>query len=69
MDDINDFFDFSKNFERKTVPRGCVSGTVATTVVDADDSKLFGKREYVGTEYAKSVAEAECLKLEQVDLL
>lgn len=69
MDDINDFFDFSKNFERKTVPRGCVSGTVATTLLDTEDSKLFAKREYVGTEYAKSVAEAERLKLEQVGLL
>ncbi|KAI8129774.1 putative ATP-dependent RNA helicase spindle-E [Lucilia cuprina] len=68
MDDINDFFDFSKNFERKTVPRGCVSGTVATTVIPAEDSKHLMKREYVGTEYSKDVAEMERLKLEKLDL-
>ncbi|KAM7362904.1 tudor domain containing 9 protein spindle E [Cochliomyia hominivorax] len=68
MDDINDFFDFSKNFERKIVPRGCISGTVAATVVSTEDSRLLMKRDYVGTEYSESIAEAERLKLEQLDL-
>lgn len=65
MDEINDFFDFSKKFERKIVPRGCISGTVATTVMPNEDSKLM-KREYVGTEYSLNLVEAERLKLEQV---
>lgn len=65
MDDINDFFDFSKKFERKIVPRGCISGTVATTVVTNEDSILM-KRDHVGTEYSVKVVEAERLKLEQV---
>lgn len=68
MDDINDFFDFSKNFVRKTVPRGCVSGTVATTAGTTEDSKQIMKREYLGNEYSVDVAEAERLKLEQVRL-
>ncbi|XP_005191065.1 probable ATP-dependent RNA helicase spindle-E [Musca domestica] len=69
MDEINDFFDFSKDFEKKTVPRGCVSGSALATAGKPQElNSAFGRRDYVGTSYAKSLIEQECLKLDELDL-
>lgn len=66
MDEINDFFDFSKDFQRKVTPRGCISGNVETTVVKPEDSRDLLKRQQSGTDYAAKFVEQERKKLEQV---
>lgn len=66
MDEVNEFFDFSKKFERKTVPKGYITGTAAALVSPTVDSRQLMKRDFVGTEYSENVIEAERLKLEQV---
>ena len=68
MDEINDFFDFSKDFQRKVAPRGCISGNIETTVSNPEDSRDLVKRQQSGTDYAAKVVEKECVKLEQVCL-
>lgn len=70
MDEINDFFDFSKQFEKKTVPLGCVSGCVQATAGKPQDSKAdLIRRDYVGTGYAKELVEQERLKLDKVSVV
>lgn len=48
MDEINDFFNFSKNFERQTISAGYVNGRTVKT----EDSGPV-KREHQGTEYVE----------------
>lgn len=66
MDEINDFFDFSKEFTRQTVPRGCVSGSVAATAGVPKEKKLDISRDYIGTDYTKHLVEEELNKLNEV---
>lgn len=73
MDEINDFFDLNKNFERRALPPGLsssslkrwtlVSKKVSEKTVPAEQNKKCG------TEYVENVAAAEKLKLDQVGIL
>lgn len=66
MDEINDFFDFSKTFERKSVPVGCISGSAAATAGISREVRMSTEREYLGNGYAMNVIERERIKLEKV---
>uniref|UniRef100_A0A1I8NW04 Probable ATP-dependent RNA helicase spindle-E n=1 Tax=Stomoxys calcitrans TaxID=35570 RepID=A0A1I8NW04_STOCA len=69
MDEINDFFDFSKDFEKKTVPLGCVSGSATAMAGKPKESaRIQIRREYAGTSYARELAQLERLRLDEVDL-
>ncbi|XP_075146643.1 tudor domain containing 9 protein spindle E [Haematobia irritans] len=68
MDEINDFFDFSKDFEKKTVPLGCVSGSVNATAGAPKESSNMMRREYMGTSYARNLIEMERLRMDELDL-
>ncbi|KAI9579934.1 hypothetical protein GQX74_000722 [Glossina fuscipes] len=68
MDEINDFFDFSKDFVRQTAPRGCVSGSLPAAAGQTRDRRADIKRNYEGNEYAQAIIEQERVKLDQVNL-
>ncbi|XP_055384477.1 probable ATP-dependent RNA helicase spindle-E [Condylostylus longicornis] len=57
MDDINDFFDFSKPFKRTVVSGGCVNGRCMPD--ETFRSEVIPKREVIGKEYSKKLAVAE----------
>lgn len=63
MDEIDDFFDFSKPFERKTVNAGYINGR---TTVQGGLKHEIVKREEIGQDYAKIYREAEEQKILQV---
>uniref|UniRef100_A0A1A9UTM0 Probable ATP-dependent RNA helicase spindle-E n=1 Tax=Glossina austeni TaxID=7395 RepID=A0A1A9UTM0_GLOAU len=68
MDEINDFFDFSKDFVRRTVPRGCVSGSLLASAGQTHDRREDIRRNYEGSEYAQAIVEQERIRLDQVNL-
>ncbi|XP_055923260.1 probable ATP-dependent RNA helicase spindle-E [Eupeodes corollae] len=59
MDEINDFFDFSKKFERVTVPTGCLTGQTTTYYPQTSIDPRIVKREEKGNEYALEYSIAE----------
>lgn len=59
------FFDFSKEFKREPVPKGCVSGSLAATAGKIDSGKPI-KREYFGDQYSKKIAEKERRRMLEV---
>lgn len=58
MDEVNNFFDFTQEFKRVSVPRGCVSGNIAANAGENDSGKPI-KREYFGDQYSKQIADRE----------
>lgn len=58
MDDLMDFFDFSKDFKRGATARGCISGDPRTLANEAHDSKPI-KREIIGKDYVNEIVEKE----------
>ncbi|KAH8417162.1 hypothetical protein KR222_005196 [Zaprionus bogoriensis] len=60
MDDLMDFFDFSKDFKRGTASGGYITGDPRTLANETHDSKPI-KREIVGTDYVNEVVEKERL--------
>lgn len=62
MDEVNDFFDFSKPFKRVTVSGGYLNGRVISSSAPNASNKIV-KREHVGQEYAQSYADAEKLQI------
>uniref|UniRef100_A0A1A9WJJ3 Probable ATP-dependent RNA helicase spindle-E n=1 Tax=Glossina brevipalpis TaxID=37001 RepID=A0A1A9WJJ3_9MUSC len=69
MDEINDFFDFSKDFVRRTDSlRGCVSGSALALAGKPQDSRMNMKRDCEGNEYAQAIVEQERIKFEKIDL-
>lgn len=58
MDEVNNFFDFSKEFTRVPVSRGCVSGNVAANA-GKNYSGRPTKREYFGDQYSKHITDRE----------
>lgn len=62
MDDIDEFFDFSKPFKRVAISGGFVDGRV----VPKTDHEASVKREKLGTEYVKEYQEAEHEQLAKV---
>lgn len=58
MDDLMDFFDFSKDFKRGTTARGCISGDPRTLASEPHDSKPI-KREIIGKDYVNEIVEKE----------
>ncbi|XP_067635728.1 probable ATP-dependent RNA helicase spindle-E [Eurosta solidaginis] len=66
MDEVAQFFDFTKDFKREPAPRGCVSGSVAATAGKIDSGRPI-KREYIGDQYSKRVAELERRRMLESD--
>lgn len=67
MDEINDFFDFSKPFVRKVVQGGYVAGKMSTTPSLKPDQIV--KRECVTTDYVDEIVKEEKDKMSQVSFL
>lgn len=67
MDEINDFFDFSKPFVRKVVQSGYVAGKILTTPSLKPDQIV--KREQLATDYIDEFVKEEQDKMNQVSLL
>lgn len=61
MDDINDFFNFSKPFKRETISGGYVNGRTVPSTVAAP-----AKREHAGTEYVHEFRAREHANLTKV---
>lgn len=66
MDEINDFFDFSKKFERVTVPTGCLTGQTTTYYPQTSIDPRIVKREEKGNEYALEYSIAEKKRMMEV---
>lgn len=64
MDEINDFFDFSKPFVKKVVQGGYVAGRILTTPSLKPDAIV--KREQLATEYVNNYVKEEQDKMNQV---
>lgn len=64
MDEIKDFFDFSKPFVKKVVQGGYVAGKILTTPAFKSDQIV--KREQLTTDYVEDVVKEERSKLNQV---
>ncbi|XP_052835812.1 probable ATP-dependent RNA helicase spindle-E [Drosophila gunungcola] len=62
MDDVMDFFDFSKECKRELAPQGYISSNPGTMAVEATESKVV-KREVVGTGYVADIVATEKLRL------
>ncbi|XP_054743401.1 probable ATP-dependent RNA helicase spindle-E [Anastrepha obliqua] len=58
MNEIEEFFNFTKDFKREPALRGYISGDLAATAGKFDNGKPI-KREYFGDQYSKPVAEKE----------
>ncbi|XP_034488206.1 probable ATP-dependent RNA helicase spindle-E [Drosophila innubila] len=56
--DLMDFFDFSKDFKRGPVVKGCITGDPNILALETQDSKPI-KREIVGTDYVNEIVEKE----------
>lgn len=56
MDDIDDFFDFSKPFERIDITTGAFNGRIKPS---ADDQPSIKREMALGTEYCKEYQQAE----------
>ncbi|XP_011209559.2 probable ATP-dependent RNA helicase spindle-E [Bactrocera dorsalis] len=66
MDEVKTFFDFTKEFRRVPVPRGCVSGNIAANAGKADSGRPI-KREYFGDQYSKQIADQERKRILEED--
>ncbi|XP_017954934.1 probable ATP-dependent RNA helicase spindle-E [Drosophila navojoa] len=58
MDDLMDFFDFSKEFSRGPAPKGCITGDPTAFTTETIDSKPI-KREIIGKDYVHEIVEKE----------
>ncbi|KAM8704172.1 hypothetical protein ACLKA7_008724 [Drosophila subpalustris] len=56
--DLMDFFDFSKDFKRGPVIKGCISGDPKILALEPQDSKPI-KREFAGADYVNEIVEKE----------
>ncbi len=63
MDDINDFFDLTKDFKREVLPAGRAHGRL----VPKPEPKSF-KREIHGTDYGDEYRKAELEEMKKVSL-
>lgn len=54
MDDLADFFDFSRTFKRKTLTSGVNDGRIVTSHIKESQTD---KRPEIGTEYAEEYVE------------
>lgn len=64
MEDVKDFFDFSKPFAKKAVQGGFVSGKILTSIHMKDNEII--KREKIATEYVEDIVKEEQSKMDQV---
>lgn len=63
MDEINDFFDFTKEFKREVLPAGYVD---ARPVAKIENN--VSKREFIGNEFGEEFRRQELEQLKKVSI-